>query len=414
MAHERPASDRPAPRRPTILQIIPELDTGGAEKTTVEIAEAIVHAGGRALVLTEGGRMASDVTRVGGELVTFPASTKNPLRLALNARAIARIVTAEGVDLIHARSRAPAWSALAAARATKRAFVTTYHGAYREKLRIKKFYNSVMARGDLVIANSNFTADLVHARYATPRSRLRVIPRGVDGSVFDPASIGEQRTDALRTAWGIAPDKRIVLHAARLTGWKGQRVVIEAARLLARDHPDLAAGAALVLAGDAQGRSEYRTGLEAQIRDAGVGGLVHLVGHVADIPAAFATSWIGVVASTEPEAFGRAATESQVMGCPVIATDIGAPSETVKTAARDGASAATGWLVPANDAAALAGALAEGLALSREQRDEIGTRARRHVLDRYSLRQMCQGTLAVYDELLGTAMATALSEASIG
>ncbi len=409
MAHERPASVRPASKRPTILQIIPELDTGGAERTTVEVAEAIVKAGGRAIVLTEGGRMAADVTRVGGELVVFPAAAKNPLRLWANARAIAGIVSREGVDLVHARSRAPAWSALAAARRTGRAFVTTYHGAYSEKLAIKKLYNSVMARGDLVIANSNYTADLVHGRYGTPRERLRVIHRGVDAAVFDPAAIGAERTARLRSAWGIPPGQRIVLHAARLTGWKGQRVVIEAARLLARDHAPLARNTAFVLAGDAQGRDEYRAGLAAAIAEAGLAGTVYLVGHVSDIPAAFATAWIGVVASTEPEAFGRAATESQVMGCPVIATDIGAPPETVMTAERAGAGAMTGWLVPPGDPAALARDIAAGLALDETARGEIGGRARRHVIERFSLRQMCERTLSVYDELLGTSLAPAHS-----
>lgn len=396
-----------ARERPTILQIIPELDTGGAERTTVEIAEAIVKAGGRAVVMTEGGRMSADVTRVGGELVVFPAATKNPLRLLANALDIARFVRAEGVDLVHARSRAPAWSALAAARRTGTPFVTTYHGAYKEKLAIKKLYNSVMARGDLVIANSNYTADLVHTRYATPREKLRVIHRGVDPAVFDPEAVSSERIAALRAGWGIPPEKRIVLHAARLTGWKGQRVVIEAARLLAREHPDLARDAAFVLAGDAQGREEYRAGLAAQVADAGLGGSVHLVGHVSDIPAAFATAWLGVVASIEPEAFGRAATESQVIGCPVIATGIGAPPETVLTRERDGAEATTGWLVPPSDAKALAGAIAEGLALTRDQRAAIGQRARRHVMARFSLRQMCEATLAVYDELLGTGLAAA-------
>lgn len=396
-----------ANERPTILQIIPELDTGGAERTTVEIAEAIVAAGGRAIVMTEGGRMAADVARVGGELVAFPAASKNPLRMLVNARDIARFIRAERVDLVHARSRAPAWSALSAARRTRCAFVTTYHGAYNEQRAIKKLYNSVMARGDRVIANSNYTADLVHARYGTTRDRLRVIHRGVDAAVFDPAAIAGERIDRLRRAWGIAPDRRIVLNAARLTAWKGQRVLIEAARLLARDHPELARDAAFVLAGDAQGRDDYRAALEDQIGAAGLAASVHLVGHVGDIPAAFATAWLGVVASTEPEAFGRAATESQVMGCPVIATAIGAPPETVLTRERAGAGGATGWLVPPDDAVALAGALAEGLALSAAQRAAIGERARRHVMTRFTLRRMCEATLAVYDELLGSGLATA-------
>ena len=157
-----------AATRPTILQIIPELDTGGAELSTVEIAQAIVEAGGRALVLSQGGRLVEDLARVGGELMLFPAATKNPVRIARNGYEIARIIKRENVDLIHARSRAPAWSALIAARRTGIPFVTTYHGAYGEKGRLKKLYNSVMARSDLIIANSHYTAGLVASRYRTP------------------------------------------------------------------------------------------------------------------------------------------------------------------------------------------------------------------------------------------------------
>ncbi|MGD9784751.1 MAG: glycosyltransferase family 4 protein [Hyphomicrobiaceae bacterium] len=400
------------PSRPTILQIIPELDTGGAERTTIEIAEAIVAAGGRALVLSEGGRMAGSVAAAGGEFIPFRAAAKNPLRLALNARAIARIVRDENVHLVHARSRAPAWSALAAARRMKRPFVTTYHGAYGEKTRIKRFYNSVMARGDLVIANSNYTADLVRTRYDTPVERMRVIHRGVDASVFDPARIAPERIAALRGSWGVPDGARIVLNAARLTGWKGQRVLIEAMARLAQIAPDAAAGTVAILAGDDQGRSEYRQSLIGQIAAAGLGEHVRLVGHVADIPAAFAAAWIGVVASTEPEAFGRAATESQVMGCPVIATAIGAPPETVLTEAVSGASGMSGWLVPPGDAGALAEALRQGLELDPSRRREIGSTARRNVSQRFSLAGMCEATLAVYDELLGTSLATAYRAAA--
>lgn len=395
-----------AEKRPTILQIIPELDTGGAERTTVEIADAIVRGGGRAIVLAEaGGRMIEDLEKTGAEFIAFPAATKNPLRLVANASSIAALVKGEGVDLVHARSRAPAWSALSAARRTGKRFVTTYHGAYNEPNAAKRLYNSVMARGDLVIANSNYTADLVHARYATPREKLRVVHRGVDGGVFDPASIAPQRVAALRDAWGVEPSQKIVLHAARLTGWKGQRVVIEAARRLAAELPDLARGAVIILAGDAQGRDQYRSELERSIEAAGLAGMVRLVGHVSDIPAAFAASWLGVVASVEPEAFGRAATESQVMGCPVIATAIGAPPETVRTADRDGVERMTGWLVPPSDAKALAAAMAAGLSLSGTERQTIAARARQHVLERFSLRQMCRSTLAVYDELLASRLA---------
>ena len=399
-------------KRPTILQIIPDLDTGGAERTTVEIAEAIVAAGGRAIVLSEGGRMEGDLAAAGGEFVRFAAATKNPAKLLANATAIARLIDREGVDLVHARSRAPAWSALAAARRTGRPFVTTYHGAYNEAGAAKKLYNSVMARGDLVIANSNFTADLVRARYATPAERIRVIHRGVDGAIFDPGRIAPERVAALRAAWGVRDGERVVLQAARLTSWKGQGVLIEAARLL-RDAPgDPGRDAVIVLAGDAQGREDYARGLAQQIEAAGLQQTVRLVGHVSDIPAAFAASYLGVVASTEPEAFGRAAAESQIMRCPVIATAIGAPQETVLTRENSGPDRRTGWLVAAGDARALADALREGLTLPPEEHARIGDRARGNVIERFSLRAMRAKTLSVYDELLDTRLAAAFMTAA--
>ena len=190
---------------PTILQIIPQLDAGGAELSAVEIADAVVRAGGRAIVLAEPGRLAADIAKVGGEVVPFPAASKNPVRMLANARAIARIVHSEHVDLVHARSRAPAWSAMWAARRTGVRFVTTYHGAYGEKNALKRLYNSVMARGDVVIANSRYTARLIAERYATPGARIEVIARGVDVRKFDPESIAQARVAALRDrwAWGL-------------------------------------------------------------------------------------------------------------------------------------------------------------------------------------------------------------------
>jgi glycosyltransferase involved in cell wall biosynthesis len=398
-----------AQSRPTILQIIPRLDTGGAELTTIEITEAVVRAGGRMLVASEGGRMEGEIARAGGSLIPMPAGAKNPATILANARRLARIIAAERVKLIHARSRAPAWSALLAARRTGLPFVTTYHGAYGEKGRLKRLYNSVMARGDIVIANSGFTADLVAARYGTPRDRLRVIYRGVEGDRFDPAAIAADRVAELRRRWGLDAGQSVILQAARLTGWKGQSVLIEAAGLL--DRGGHLSDAVVVLAGDDQGRTGYRAELAGQIARLGLAGKVRLVGHCDDMPAAFLLARVAVVASTEPEAFGRAATEAQVMGCPVIATAIGAPPETVLAQPGVEAGAETGWLVPPGDAAALAARLAEALDLDPRQRRAMGERARAHVLTRFSLEGMKRQTLAVYDDLAGLRLAAAFDAA---
>jgi glycosyltransferase involved in cell wall biosynthesis len=393
--------------RPTILQIIPRLDTGGAELSTLEITDAVVRAGGRALVATEGGRLTRDVVAAGGEIVDFPAATKNPLRILANARALRRLVADEAVSLIHARSRAPAWSALLAARRSGVPFVTTYHGAYGERGPVKRLYNSVMARADLVIANSGYTARLIETRYGTDTRRLRVIHRGVDLARFDPSRIGAARIERLQRDWSVAPGQRVILQAARLTGWKGQRVVIDAAGRLARS--GRLGDVVIVLAGDDQGRTGYRDSLLARARALGIADKVRLPGHVADIAAAFAVAHVAVVASTEPEAFGRAATEAQAMACPVIATRIGAPPETVIGAEAKGLDVATGWLVPPGDVAALAASLEVALGLDPETRARLGARARSHVAAHFTLDTMKSATLAVYDELLGTSLALSLA-----
>ncbi len=395
-------------RAATILQIIPRLDTGGAEMATVEICQAITRAGGRTFVFTEGGRMAGDVKQAGGIVVPFPAGTKNPARIVANGFALARFMRERGVDLIHARSRAPAWSALIAARATGLSFVTTYHGAYAERTPLKRLYNSVMARGQIVIANSRYTADLVRARYGTPENRIRVIHRGVDLERFDPNAVSEARVQKLRRRWGVGRNDRIVLHAARLTGWKGQRHVIEAAAALGAAGPG--EGVTFVLAGDAQGREAYAAGLEFQIGALGLEGRVRLVGHCADMPAAFSAAHVAIVASTEPEAFGRASAEAQAMGCPVIVTEQGASPETLLLGERDGKDKATGWLVPVADANALAGAIGEALALADGARSAMGQRARAHVAEAFSSTQMKRATLEVYDALLRSALARSFDD----
>ena len=338
----------------TVLQIIPRLDTGGAELATVEIAEAVVRAGGRAFVFSEGGRMAGDIERVGATFIPFRAATKNPIRIVANAFRIARFIRESGVDVVHARSRAPAWSALMAARATGTTFVTTYHGAYGNRGPLKALYNSVMARGDLVIANSSYTGTLVHERHGVPQTRIRVIHRGVDLEKLDPAAISQKRINAIREKWGAEEGERIVLHPARLTGWKGQHDVIEAAaKLFASDGE---CRAMFILAGDAQGRDAYVSSLERQIAQNDLTGKVKLVGHCDDMAAAYAAAHVTLIASTEPEAFGRTSAEAQAMGCPVIVTRQGASPETLLTAKRDGVDAATGWVVPVGAPSALANA----------------------------------------------------------
>lgn len=392
-----------ADQTPTILQIVPRLDTGGAELSTLEIVAALVRTGARALVATEGGRMAERVTALGGEIITLPLETKNPVTIVTNGQRIANIVRERSVSLLHARSRAPAWSALMAARRAGVPFVTTYHGAYGERGRIKRLYNSVMARGDSVIANSRYTSDLIRGRYGALAGTPVIIPRGVDIARFSPDSINAERHTRLLTAWGIEPHERVILHAARLTTWKGQRVLIEAiGRLQAEGR---LGNGVLVLAGDAQGRNDYAEGLRQLAGELGISDRVRLVGHVEDIAAAFAVAYVTVVASIEPEAFGRAAAEALAVGCPTITTNIGAPPEIVLAPPEVPREQATGWHVPARDAVALAEAIAEALAMPEAERQAMSARAVASIAARFTVAAMQRQTLAVYDGLLGTQLA---------
>jgi glycosyltransferase involved in cell wall biosynthesis len=382
----------------TILQVIPRLDAGGAERTTIDVAAALVRAGARALVASEGGRLASELQAVGGLLTPFPAATKNPLAMALNVRRLARLIAEERVDLVHARSRAPGWVALGACRATDRPFVTTYHGAYSGRSALKLRYNSVMARGDVVIANSQFTADEIARLYPDARGRLRVIARGADLRRFAPSAVEPARVAGLREAWGVAPHERVALVAARLTEWKGHKVLIEAARLLRQRGLD---EVRYILAGDAQGREAYARELDARIEAAGLKGVVSRVGHCADMPAALVAASVVAVPSTRPEAFGRSAIEAQAMGAMVVVSDSGAAAETVLAPPQTPAQARTGWRVPPGDAPALADALESALTLGASAREAVAQRARAHVERRFSLEQMTADTLAAYLAALG-------------
>jgi len=370
-------------RPPAILQVLPALVSGGVERGTVEIAEAIVGAGWRAYVASAGGPLVQDVERVGGVHVTLPLDTKSPFAVWHNAAGLAEIARREEVAVLHARSRAPAWSALIAARRTGAHFVTTYHGAYNEGVPGKRLYNSVMARGERVIAISRFIAALIEARHRVPRERIRVIPRGVDPRRFDPAAVAPARILAQREAWGAAPGQRLVLLPARLTRWKGPMVLVEALAQLP--------GVIGVLAGG--GNEAFARELRDRAAALGVANRLVLAGHVEAMDVALLAADVVVHASTDPEAFGRTVIEAQAMARPVIASDLGGPRETVE----DGV---TGWRVPPGDAGALAAALRRVLALPEAEREAVGAAARAAVLRNLTTDVMQRATLAVYRELI--------------
>jgi glycosyltransferase involved in cell wall biosynthesis len=356
------------------------------ERGTLEIAEAQIAAGFRAIVASAGGEMVSALEALGAKHITLPLTAKSPFALWRNAAALTALARAEGVALIHARSRAPAWSALMAARRAGLPFVTTYHGAYNEGFPGKRLYNSVMARGDRVIAISHFIADLIRTRHVVPEARLRVIPRGVDPRRFDPGLVSAERLAALRTAWGLPEGRPIIMLPARVTRWKGQMVLVEA---MARMPGDSLA----LLVGDAEERPAFKAELLARIESLGLKDRVRLVGHANDMAAALMLADVVIHASTDAEAFGRTVIEAQAMARPVIASDLGAPRETV-------AEGVTGWRTPPGDAAALAEAIGKALALPPAEGAALGARARAAVLSGYTTAAMQAATIAVYREVL--------------
>ena len=370
-----------------VLQVLPSLVTGGVERGTVEMTRAIAEAGGTALVASAGGRLVSAIHHAGGRHVTLPLATKDPLNVLWNSRRLARVMRAEGVEIVHARSRAPAWSAWLAARRTGARFVTTYHGAYGEGTPFKRHYNAVMAKGERVIAISRYVAGLVEARHGVDHARLRVIPRGVDPAAFDPAIVSGDRIARLAEAWRLPDGMAVVLLPGRLSRWKGHAVLLDAMAALAR--PDVCC----VLMGDAGRRGGYTAALQRQASRLGLGERLRMPGGCDDMPAALLLADVVVHAATEPEAFGRVVIEAQAMGRPVIASDLGGPVETVEHGV-------TGWRVPPGDAASLAATLAMVLALPAEKLAAFGAQARDAVLAQYTTRAMQDATLAVYRELL--------------
>lgn len=373
--------------RPVVLQVLPALGGGGVERGTVEIASAIALSGGTPLVASSGGRLAPAVERAGGRNLILPLDGKGPWRIWRNAGALERLIEAHDVDIVHARSRAPAWSAWLAARRTGVHFVTTYHGSYNENLPGKRRYNAVMAMGERVIAVSRHIAGLIAERHGTDPARIRVIHRGVDPAVFDPDRPYSDRQSRLLRAWRVEDGQPTLVLPGRLTRWKGQAVLIAAlARMRDRD-------AVAVLVGADQGRARYAAELAAQAERLGVAHRLRMVGDCDDMAAAYSLSDVVVNASTDPEAFGRVVIEAQAMARPVIATAHGGAMETI----RDGE---TGWLVPPADPDALAQALDRALALSQPERAALGQRARASVLADYTIAAMQQRTIAVYRELL--------------
>ncbi len=366
-----------------VLQVLPELVTGGVERGTADIAAAIVRAGGKAIVASAGGPMVREIERSGGTHIELPLDSKNPFFIWRNVKLLEDVIRSESVDIVHARSRAPAWSARAAARHLSVPFVTTFHGTYNFNSAAKKKYNAVMTKGERVIAISEFIARHVREHYAVPEEKITIIHRGVDLDIFNPRAVPMARSEQLAQQWRLDGGSPIVMLPGRLTRWKGQTVFLEALRRL--DGVDFLG----VIVGSEQDRRDYREELDALIERLGLETRVRLVNETRDMPAGFMLADVVVSASTDPEAFGRIIVEAQAMGRPVIASDHGAARETIIPDE-------TGWLVPPDDAAALAEAIRRALALAPHERQRMADAAERWVRGRFSKELMCAKTLDVY------------------
>jgi glycosyltransferase involved in cell wall biosynthesis len=374
----------------TVMQVLPDLETGGVERGTVEIAAAIVAAGGKAIVVSAGGAMAPQLERAGAQHIIMPVQRKSPLAILRNARRLVKVIKQNNVDLVHARSRAPAWAARAAARKTGCAFVTTFHGTYNFSGgpfgRLKKIYNSVMTSGARVIAISEFIARHIIENYGTDPARISVVHRGVDLSLYDASLLPAARVIALADNWRLPDGLPVVMLPGRLTRWKGQALFIEALAQTQRD--DFVA----VIVGSDQGRESYVKELHDLVRARGLESVVRFTGHCGDMPAALMLADVVVSASTDPEAFGRVLVEAQAMGRPVIAPDHGAAPEIVTVGE-------TGWLFKARDAASLATAINAALDIGPDDRQKMAADALDSARQKFSHQNMCDQTLEIYRQV---------------
>lgn len=379
----------------TVLQVIPRMRAGGAELGCLQIAEALVASGNRALVVSEGGQLVDGLRAVGAEHIVLPVAAKSPLTLALNARRLAAIIREENVAIIHARSRAPAWSALAAARSANIPFVTTYHSEYSERGKLKNLYNSVMARSDVVIAVSDYMAHLIRTRYHTPEMRIAIIHRAFDPAKFDPASVTPERIASVRLELNADGTKPVLLLAGRITPRKAQHYLVDALGLLKqRGIGDVVC----VLAGEIE-KPEFKAQLESQAQRLGVDEALRFPGHVKDMAAAYAITDISLNIS-EQEGLPRVAIEAQAMGVPMIVSDTGPGREVALTEPDVPLEQASGLRVPYADAEATADAIATMLSWPQERRKAFGARGAAHVHSRFTLDQLKRKTLAVYDTVL--------------
>ena len=377
-----------------VLQVIPKLGYGGAETGCYDIAHYLPENGCKSFIVTSGGELLKFIDKKKVKVFRLPVQSKNPILIFFNAIILTFIILFNNISIVHARSRAPAWSCLIASKITSRKFVTTFHGTYNFKSNLKKLYNSVMVRSDLIIAGSNFIFSHIkenYSNYLNQKKKLLVVFRGINVDYFDPTTKLETEEKKLLKQWEIEKDKKIILLPGRLTTWKGQEVFIEAINL-ANIELGYEAFYAVILGSD-QGRDLYKKKLIRLSEQYRLTKQLRFIDHCKDMALAYKVSDIIVSASIEPEAFGRVSVEAQSMEKPIIASNIGGSNETV-------IDEKTGYLFKAGDAKSLSQKILKTLTIDETQLKLIGVEGRKNIVQKFNVEKMCFSTYSEYKRLI--------------
>ena len=377
-----------------VLQVIPKLGYGGAETGCYDIAHYLPENGCESFIVTSGGELTKFVDKKKVKLIKLPVHSKNPLMILLNTIFLVGIILFYKISIVHARSRAPAWSCLFATKLTRKKFVTTFHGTYNFSGKFKKFYNSIMVRSDLIIAGSNFIFSHIKENYSeflTPKKKFLVIFRGINVDYFDSSTKLETDEKNLLQKWKINDEKKIILMPGRLTSWKGQELFIEAINLVKIELGYEAFHA--VILGNDQGRDLYKKKLIRLTEQYRLTNQIKFIDHCKDMALAYKVSDIIVSASIEPEAFGRVAVEAQSMQKLIIASDIGGSNETINDEK-------TGFLFKSGDANSLSKKMIRGLTMDETSANHMGKEGRSNIIKKFNVEKMCFSTYSEYKRLL--------------
>jgi len=377
-----------------VLQVIPKLGYGGAETGCYDLAHYLPENNCSSYIVTSGGELLKFIDRKKVKLIKLPVHSKNPILILFNAIALIFIILLNNISIVHARSRAPAWSCFFATKITRRKFVTTFHGTYNFKNPLKKLYNSVMVRSDLIIAGSNFIfshIDKNYSKYLGSKKKFLVIFRGINVDYFDSSTTLDNEENRLISDWKVDKNKKIILMPGRLTAWKGQETFIEALNLVNKELGYESFNA--VILGSDQGRDIYTKKIKRLAEQYRLTSQLIFIEHSKNMPLAYKISDIVVSASVEPEAFGRIAVEAQSMEKPIIASDIGGSNETI-------VNNVTGFLFQSGNAEALSKKIVEVLQFDESRLKSIGIEGRKNTIKKFNVEKMCFSTYSEYKKLL--------------